>query len=272
MVFFSCDNLEEHSPSETKYSFFVAGHAYGNPNQFQYGLYPKFKNLIDTLNTYDSIQLGIFAGDIVPRSQQAYWDSLLIDLELFDFPTHIAAGNHDRGELFESIFKDYYYQFTHKNDLFIILSPTDWNIEGEQKEFLFNAIREHQSSVTNIFIFCHELIWWSPENQFKNIEINYRPHYPGSSNYWEEIHPILDSLDKDVYIFAGDLGATDRVDAYMYFDTSNVHLMATGMGGGKDDNMLIVEVKEDNEVRIKLMGFDYHGMSEMGDIRDYVLP
>jgi len=265
----ACNNKESNEP---KYSFFIAGHTYGNPMKFQHGLYPPFVNTISYINSYPKMSFGILAGDVVPKPTKEYWDSAISDINKFSIPIHIAAGNHDRGVEFQKRFKNYYYHFKYENDLFIILSPTNWNIEKQQKEFLLQTIENNYQQVKNLFIFCHELIWWSPENQFKNVEINYRPHYPGSTNYWTEINPILDSLPNQVVIFAGDLGCTNKVSPYMHYKKDNITLIGTGMGGGEKDNIVIVEISDEGVPNYRLIDLNNASTSEMGILEEYTLP
>jgi len=239
----------------SSYSFFVAGHAYGHPITYQHGLHPPLVKQIPFINNYDEIGLGIFTGDVVPFTTKEYWDAARDDLDQFSIPIHIAAGNHDRGPVFESLY-DYYYSFWNENDAFIILSPTNWNIEGKQKDFLFETIDSMSSRANNIFIFCHELIWWSPDNEFKNVVINYSPQYPGQTNYWTEISPHLESIPNNVIIYAGDLGASNSVSPYMYYQYDNITLIGSGMGGGEEDNIIITEVDENGGLKFKLLGIN----------------
>ncbi len=265
----SCNNKE--IPG-IKYSFFVAGHTYGNPTKPQYGLYPEFKNAIPTINNYNKMALGVLVGDVVAKPKKDYWDSAMVDIDKFKMPIHVSAGNHDIGPAFTEIFKKYYYQFKYEDDLFIILTPNKWNIDGKRKEFLTKTLEDNYKDVDNIFIFCHELIWWSPDSIFGNVEINYRPHYPGSTNYWAEINPMLDTLPNNVVIFAGDLGCTAQVSSYMYYNYGNITLIGTGMGGGKVDNFVIVEVDNNNNINYKLIGLNKTPYSEMAKLEDYILP
>jgi len=211
-------------------------------------------------------------GDVVPFSTEDYWDAAVEDMDKLDLPVYIAAGNHDRSDVFLNRFEQYYFSFRLKNDLFIVLSPTDWNIEGAQKEFLINTIDDASAEVNNIFIFCHELIWWSPDNEYKNVEINYEPHYPGSNNFWSEIEPYLNSIPHEVVIFAGDMGATAAVSPYMYHRFDNISLVGSGMGGGQKDNMVIVEVNSNGEISYQLIhlnGTDPYGLE---NLVDFLLP
>lgn len=264
----SCDP----NPKKIKYSFFVAGHTYGNPMNHQLGLHPPFVEAINYLNEYPNLSLGILTGDIVPKPNDTYWNAAISDINKINYPIHIAAGNHDRGDEFEKRFGEYFYHFKNENDLFIILSPTNWNIENEQKEYLIQTIQNNNKKVKNIFIFCHELIWWSPENKFKGVEINYRPHYPGQTNFWNEIYPFLDSLNNQVTIFAGDLGCTEKVSPYTYYKQKNITLIGSGMGGRKEDNILIVEVDKNDEVNYRIIGLNETPYKEIIDIEEYTLP
>lgn len=266
--------IQEESIEEVfspQYSFFVAGHTYGHPVNYQYGLHPPFVNQISYINNYPNIRSGILTGDVVAQSTQAYWDSATVDINQFTIPIHIAAGNHDRGTIFENSY-EYYYSFSIEQDLFIITSPTAWNIEGEQKDFLIETINEQASLSNNIFIFCHELIWWSPENEFSNVKINYPPHYPGSTNYWSEISPILEAIPNNVVVFAGDLGCIANVDSYMYHQYDNITLIANGMGGGIQDNIIITEVDSLGNLNFKLMGINNDNPFELAKLKEYELP
>ena len=265
--------IEDSSTGDFKldYAFFVAGHAYGHPSEKHVGLHTPFVNQIPFINKYPNMEFGILTGDVVRRSTQAYWDSVQVDIGRFSIPIYIAAGNHDRGEIFESLYP-YYQSFWREDDLFIILSPTDWNIEGEQKDFLVSKLDNAKSKANNVFIFCHELVWWSPKNEFKNLKINYKPHYPGSSNYWSEISPILEAYSNNIVVYVGDLGATDLVDSYMYHAYNNITLIASGMGGHKADNIVITEVASDGDIRFRLLRIDENPPVELADLKAFKLP
>jgi hypothetical protein len=254
-----------------KYSFFVAGHTYGNPITYQYGLHPPFSKQTVFLNKYPDLEFGVFTGDVVPFPTQDYWDSARVDIDKFNVPIHIAVGNHDKGPIFDSLYSSH-YQFKIHNDLFIILAPTNWNIENDQKLFLESTLLENHSQVNNIYIFTHELIWWSPTNEFANIDINYLPNYPGNSNYWTDIFPTLDTLSNDVVLFAGDLGATQVVSPYLYHKSNNITYIANGMGSNKDDNIIMVSIDEEDLPHFKLLGLNADLPFEIEKLDEFILP
>jgi hypothetical protein len=256
---------------EVSYSFLVAGHVYGDPLSSEIGIYPPFKAHFQSIQEIPKMHYAFYTGDVVRQSNnQTQWDSTIADMDLLGIDYHVAAGNHDRGDLFLDHFGEYYYSFFEGSDLFVILNTAAWNIEGEQKEFLIATLNEAQEA-SNIFLFCHELIWWSPDSIFQNIGINASYHYPGSSNYWSEISPILTATDKPVYLFSGDLGATWPSSPYAYYHYDNIYFVASGMGRSQKSNYLIVNVYEDGDVKLNLRAIDGDPNS-LGDIRDYELP
>ena len=263
---------EESEPprSPLAYSFFVAGHVYGNPESPQIGLYPPFVQQAPFLNDYEGMALGVLTGDVVFKSTPEYWDGAQADMQQFDMPLYIAPGNHDRGLLFRDRFKKDYFSFRHSGDLFIVLSPTEWNIGTTQLKFLTGALSDN-SDAGNIFIFVHELIWWEPDNQYRNVEINYRGHYPGSTNFWNVVVPLLTSLPQQIVLFAGDLGADDTVTPYMYDRHENLTFIASGMGGGRNDNLIITKVAVDGSFSFELVAMTGE-RDRLGILTDHRLP
>lgn len=253
------------------YTFFSAGHTYGSPLSPQYGLHPPFVAYIPEINNYPNMQLGFLTGDVVVTPTAAYWDSAQIDMAKIDFPLHIAAGNHDMGFEFLDRFEHYYYSFTHQNDLFIILTPglDAWNISGDQLDFLTNALDSGENA-DNIFIFLHQLIWWAPDNFYGDIEINYTPQYPGTTNFDQVIKPLLLSCPNKITVYAGDLGASAGVSPFMFHAYDNITLIASGMGGGVEDNIIITEVYEDS-VYFNLVALNGNDPKALGEITDYAL-
>ena len=144
-----------------------------------------------------------------------------------------------------------------------------WNITGDQLEFLTNALDSGENA-DNIFIFLHELIWWAPDNFYKDIIINYAPYYPGSTNFDTVIKPLLLSCPNKITIYAGDLGATQQVSPFMFHAYDNITLIGSGMGGGVQDNIIITEVYGDS-VYYNLVALNGDDPKAMGEISDFAL-
>jgi hypothetical protein len=268
-VFILCRCNKAGKQSDVAYSFFAAGHVYGNPSSIQYGVHPPFEEAIDFLNGYPEMAFGVFTGDVVPRPTPEYWDSVQADFNKLEMPYYIAAGNHDKGAEFDSRYGKPYYSFKRGNDLFIVMAPTNWNIDRDQLKFLKQTFADNVDSTRNIFIFIHELIWWSPENRFNLVEINYRPHYPGSTNYREVIDPLLRETGKNVVVYAGDVGCNQKVSPCMYYKYENITLIASGMGSGDKDNLVITRVFNDGSFDFQLIHLNGNNKNGMGKLEDY---
>ena len=232
---------------DNSYSFFVVGHAYGHPLGLNKGLQPSFVNHIKSINQDSTIDLGIFTGDILRCRRAICIDSVKNQLARIKVPVHIAPGNHDFYPTFESDFNQYFYIFLNKSDLFIILSPglDNWNITGAQLTFLKDILTKNIHSSKRIFLFMHELIWWSPQ-KYPDIKINFKDNYPGQTNFDKEILPLLYSLQKEIFVFAGDLGCTHQVTQYLKEKSANVTFIASGIGSSKNEYYLKVEVSKDD--------------------------
>ncbi len=270
-LFFGC--YSSYAQSDTVlYSFFAAGHTYGNPNSTHYGLHYPFVDFIPEINSNPKMVMGFLTGDVVVKNTADYWDSAQITLDKLTMPIYIAAGNHDVGAEFHKRYGDYYYSFIYNEDLFIVLTPSldKWNISGDQLAFLENTLDSNHAVVNNIFIFLHELIWWSPDNKYQHVEINYRPHYPGSTNYDTVVKPLLLSYSNNITVYAGDLGCTNSVSPFMYDHFDNITLIGSGMGGGVRDNIIVTNVYKDS-VYYNLVAINGTDQKALGEIYDFSL-
>lgn len=124
-----------------QYSFFVAGHTYGQPGINNEGFHPPFKEKFEYIQSRGEIVFGVLTGDIVkPNPTEQDWDEIDADIIELGLPVYFAVGNHDMENrpLFESRYGITYYHFIYNSDLFIVLDPNidGWNISGEQLVFL----------------------------------------------------------------------------------------------------------------------------------------
>ena len=96
------------------YSFFVAGHTYGQPGVNNIGFHPPFKQRFSYIQSKPEIKFGVLTGDIVspfPIAQD--WDEIDIDIASLGLPIYFAVGNHDMENrpLFEYRYGDTYFDF-----------------------------------------------------------------------------------------------------------------------------------------------------------------
>lgn len=274
----ACTKDEINDPAHQKteaYSFFVAGHTFGIYYMDNIGLHPPFMEkftLIDDRN----IDIGFLLGDIVVVSNEKNWNEVDSVLQYLDCDIYFAAGNHDVTDrpLYESRYGKTYFSFKHMGDLFIVLDPNidQWNISGEQFVFLREVLEKESGLVRNIFLFTHQLIWWEKNNKYGNIRLNSHAGKADTTNFWTDIEPLLNALPNEVYMFAGDLGAADWSDDYMYDNYDNITLIATGMGEGVGDNFIFIEVDETGKVGFELIALNGDDIHALGKLEDYILP
>jgi len=267
------DNEVPDTTVYNRYSFFVAGHTYGKPGVDNAGVHPPFKRKFDLIKSDTLIKFGILTGDIVLNGTAKNWDEVDKDIEELGVPVYFAAGNHDMSdrELFESRYGKTYYSYVYNNDLFIILDPNldSWNISGEQLQFLTDELREKAGNAADIFIFFHQVLWWSADNIFNNLQVNSLALRADTINFWSEVEPLFHSLPNSVYLFAGDVGAYDNGDEFMYYHYDNITFIASGMGGEARDNFVIVDVQPDKTVSFRLIALNGDDINSLGRLEDY---
>ncbi|MFT4759572.1 MAG: calcineurin-like phosphoesterase family protein [Paraglaciecola sp.] len=263
-------SCESNNQEENSYSFFVAGHTYGNPNAKNLGLYPPFVAKFDGLNQQDKLQLGILTGDIVRAANEKSWIAVWEELRNLNAKIHIAGGNHDvsNKQLFKKYVPESYYAFQQNEDLFLILDPNidHWNISEEQliffKEQILNAHKYR-----HIFMFAHQLIWWQEDAKWATCQPNSFQNKSDTLNFQSEILPLLESVENQVFLFAGDVGAVPNSPAICYLKKGNVSMIASGMGVDAKDNFLLVKVGKNEEIEIELVGLKN---KDIGRLEDYL--
>ncbi len=269
------------SPKELKSSFFVAGHTYGDPRDKgkTKGIYKPFKEKFNFINSQKKMKRGFFLGDVVWRPNA--WPDAEKDISLLEMPIDIVRGNHD-GPLkeFKTKFGESYKSFIEDENLFIVLDPNldGWNISGEQLIFLKNTLRNNNKKVNNIFIFSHQVLWWSKDKYNKPLP-NSTQGRDSKTNFWPQIIPLLNNVNKPVFMFAGDVGAfskelkkTNHIIEYFYSKENNVTFISTGMGGGVRDNFVIVDVLRDGSVNFRLVHLNGDDINGLGKLKDYKTP
>ena len=103
-----------------------------------------------------------------------------------------------------------------------------------------------------------------------DIEINYRPHYPGPTNFWTEVLPTLQQTDRPVYWFAGDVGSRPECPPVSMSFEGNVVLISNGVGSRVMDNVIVVNVERDGDVTFDLIHLNGDDPNGMGDLEDHV--
>lgn len=268
-------NSEAALPSATSeeviYSFFVAGHTYGEPGVNNEGVHPPLESWFPEVNSRN-LDFGVFTGDIVRTSTAADWDEIDADLSELTPRVYFAVGNHDMGnrELVVSRYGPTYHSFKHKGDLFIFLdSELDpGNISGEQLAFLKETLRSAEAR--NVFVFLHMLVWVREGTPYYELKggLNNQKRYDFRSNFWSEVEPLLRELDSEVYVTAGDVGVSWAMPLF-YDHYENIHLIASGMGGSEEENFLLFHV-EPGDVQVEVQRLDGRPLN-LGSLEAYNL-
>ncbi len=261
-------------PNAIPYSFFIAGHTSGKSGINNIGLHPPFKNQFGYIQGRPEIKFGVFTGDIVgdnPTSQD--WDEIGGDIDSLGLPVYFAVGNHDmeRRRLYERRYGRTYSSFTFQDDLFIILDPNieGWSIRDEQLRFLNTVVAQNQSTKNNIFVFFHQVLWKNLDGRFQHIAWNSASGRIRPVNFWSTIVPIFTSLPNDVYMFAGDLGAS-WASAISYDMNNNITLISSGMGDTSTENFVIINVNADKAVNFDLICLSDTNSNCLGSLTDHL--
>ncbi len=247
------------------YSFFVAGHVYGTPGTSYEGFYKPFKNNMVLKNCSD-MPLGFLLGDAVVEASNYEFNILQDEIKSLgnDTKVHISPGNHEVGtgpynakrDLYIKNFGKTFKFFRYESDLFILLDANShyWNILDNQLQML-KDLSLKKAEYRNVFIFSHQVIWADSNNKrFSRLITNSKEGKAEKLNFWNDVFPLIKDLGKNVFFFSGDVGAFDNDSEFFYDNISNVDFFATGMGGGKRDNFLILHVNQGN-VEIELIEF-----------------
>lgn len=256
------------------YSFFIAGHTYGQPGVNNIGLHPPFKQKFGYIQSRPEIKFGVLTGDIVPSNPDSEdWDEVDIDIDSLGLPVYFAVGNHDMENrpLFESRYGDTYYYFIYKNDLFIVLDPNidNWNISEAQLDFLEDVVESNYQSVDNIFVFFHQLLWWNNDNIYSNIYPNSFAGRADTINFWTEVEPVFHQLPNTVVLCSGDMGAGYWSDDFMYDAYDNIVFICSGMGEGVGDNFVVIQVDSSKMISYDLICLNDSVLECFGELTDY---
>ena len=249
------------------YSFFAAGHAYGDPHaKVRDGLYPPFRVGLSRFLAGESVDFGVLLGDTVFRPSKESWDLVDGQLSELPFPVHLVAGNHDlvppgwpdevpedylHRPDWEARYGKTYRSFRRGSDHFVILDPNidGWRILGDQLAFLDKELEEAREA-RNLFILMHQVLWFKMSVLPKRVSVNSGFGFQEGQDFEEEILPRLTALNTPVYVFSGDVGAAPKGDTYRVEEVENVTFIATGMGAAVADNFTLVEVSPEGEVTL----------------------
>ncbi len=263
------------SAQADSYSFFIAGHSYGEQGVNNVGLHPPLKEKFPLIQSNEDMRFGVLLGDVVYMPSAEDWDEVDVDIANLGLPVYIAVGNHDmiNRQLYENRYGSTYFSFTCEKDLFVVLDPLldEWNISEDQLLFLQEAINDNAEGLENVFIMIHQLLWYEDDNIYSDFHPNGLNGRADTINFWSEIIPYCKDLEYEFFFCAGDVGANQNACNFMYDKFDNITFIATGMGDGDGENFIVVNVNENKSIDYELICLNNSELYCYGDLTDYDL-
>lgn len=240
-VFHSCSD----EPEREDLHFIVAGHVCGGPADTLGGLYKPFESYLLEKDKDTSLDFAVFTGDIVLKSDANSWNLVDKVLGKLKHKVYFAPGNQDLRDraLYEKRYGKPDQYFEKGNNLFIIWEVLNngWNVSDEQLSEFLKLTAEKQYD--NVFIFTHQVIW-QDERLTPQIVLNDIEGKSAAITFYPATIQALSQNETPVYLFAGDVGGMPVGSELTIHQYKNVRLIASGMGGGKWDNVIDVTVKD----------------------------
>lgn len=260
-------SITEEKPAIT---FAVAGHIYGNPDTYTNSIYPPFLAQLKKDHAARRFDFLFLTGDVVAHATDSNWNTVLAELNSLNLKWLIAPGNHDLGNGFVPVSQPfsescglggpYWFVRSGRSEMLVLnTSNPGWTVDEDQRKALTNHLQQLKSDSTdNIFVFTHQL-WWerNPPAEFglDSLRPNSFACYDGTSDFWCDVFPCIDSTGIETWFFAGDMGSHYTLPAYYEDHYNRFHFYGSGMGGGISDNYLIVEVYQNGRVDIEKVNF-----------------
>ena len=226
--------------NESTFRFAIAGHVYGAPGVINDPFHPPFMQLME--NYSDSLDLLILTGDIVQESDEKSCNKVNEYLPTLPFPTLIAPGNHDlkNRALFEQHFgsSNYFLEFGDHLLLICDLLPSGWNLPDSLLNEIIRKVELRPRA--SVWIISHHVFWTSENHPELIPNSNYGRN--DEQDFYSRVLPELQQLSCPVYAIAGDIGAIPTSPSLHGMQSKNVLLIASGMGKGDFENILLFEI------------------------------
>ena len=113
-------------------------------------------------------------------------------------------------------------------------------------------------TIDNILVFSHQ-VWWAKSlnavYDIDSIRTNSTFMVSGPNSFWGDAFSLFQTTGKPTYFFAGDIGCWHFIPAYVVNSFDNFHFYASGVGGGKEDNILNIKTFELGDIRVEKIDF-----------------
>jgi hypothetical protein len=225
--------------------FIVAGHVCGGINDTLGGLYPPFEKYLLNKDKDQTLDFAVFTGDIVYKCDPSSWDMVDKVIKKLTHQVYFAPGNQDLRDraLYEKRYGKTDQYFEKGNNLFIIWEVTKngWNVSDDQLNEYLKLTAD--KAYDNVFIFTHQVIWYNQQLTPQTI-LNDIDGKAETSTFYPATIQALSQKETPVYLFAGDVGSNPAGGEISIHQYKNVRMISSGMGSGKWDNVLDIQVKD----------------------------
>jgi len=263
---------------ENEYSFIITGHLYGKPSKAPTTSAATFLESIDMINNLD-IDFTVFLGDCYYEPESLQINNFIKTTSKIESPVFNAIGNHegDDWQLYADYFGKTYFNFNYGSSVFVFidLEMTNEKYIGEQYDFISEVTNKilNDSSIKNVFICTHKLIWLYHLKTLKeNLEeIMWPQTYYTKIDYDQHLRPMLDKLseNKKVYWLSGDW----YLPLFYHKDTATgVTYIATGLDDNEKDAIIKINVDANSVVSFQTLSLTGKKLSslESYDINYYI--
>ena len=227
----------------------VIGHAYGNSEERNDGVYPKLLDFLDKQKK--QFDLILIAGDLVRTPSKENYSLAIKQLSKFSNKILISPGNHDVGNKFvddkRTFYKKYFgkfYDYTILNNILILSLDTNINstIDKNQFEWVKKIIKANQE-IDTIIVVTHQIPWrylvknkllLDKHNRWEIVTDKYNQlvKFNIVMNYFQE-------TNKNLYFFSG---SPNNYNYLFCYKNKNYIYINTGVGVNKINSIVMLNL------------------------------
>lgn len=230
--------------------FYLIGHAYGSHHGNNCGLDEQVKIFLHDIPKNDDEVF--FLGDFIRQPNEENIDCLLYEFTelLPNNQYYLIPGNHENDSLARI---QLFNQLTPVNKVIRLEEVTFYLLDssidyGYFKTNQLNFLEENPCHTSNCVLLFHETVW-NCNKLFSNSLSNSRSRYRQiKSNFYEEVIPITNRWNKQVYFVSGDYGGNldaNTLEAYKY--NKETYFIGVGVGESLINSGKILKFSQIND-------------------------
>jgi len=248
--------FKENSKLNSNKSILVVGHAYGESEAKNLGIYPKLISYLKNKNQLFDVIL--IAGDLVRVPSKENYNIAMDQLKKFGKKIIISPGNHDVGfkfndnkrEIYKDFFNNFYEHYIFENNLIIALDTNiNSTIDKNQFSWLKSIISENKN-INNLIILTHQIPW--RDNVKNKLLLDKHKKWELVSDNdnklikFSNVLNYIGTLNIETYFFSGSVNH----DNYLYCYKKNKNTFVnSGVGVNKINSIILLNFFE-NEISL----------------------